>query len=185
MPITINGNGTLSGISAGGYPDGTVTADDLAATLDLSGKTLSGVGLVLQIAQDTDSTQRTNSTTTYQTCGPSVAFNIIKGGSKCLVHAYSNFHSAVNNSGRGGLRLRRTVGSTTTTIAESIEAIADYGSNGAQVQGVGFTFLDTHGVGSAGTQVTYHLEFKSNGGGGNVAVNNNGSTIITVMELNA
>ena len=40
MPISINGSGTLTGISAGGYPDATVTEDDLAATLDLSGKTL-------------------------------------------------------------------------------------------------------------------------------------------------
>ena len=40
MPITINGSGTLTGINAGGYPDATVTEDDLAATLDLSGKTL-------------------------------------------------------------------------------------------------------------------------------------------------
>lgn len=40
MSITINGSGTLTGISAGGYPDASVTADDLAATLDLSGKTL-------------------------------------------------------------------------------------------------------------------------------------------------
>ena len=40
MSITINGSGTLTGISAGGYPDATVTADDLAGTLDISGKTL-------------------------------------------------------------------------------------------------------------------------------------------------
>ena len=31
MSITINGSGTLTGISAGGYPDATVTADDLAS----------------------------------------------------------------------------------------------------------------------------------------------------------
>ena len=30
MPITINGSGTITGISAGGYPDDSVTADDLA-----------------------------------------------------------------------------------------------------------------------------------------------------------
>lgn len=40
MPITINGTGTITGISAGGYPDATITADDLHSTLDLSGKTL-------------------------------------------------------------------------------------------------------------------------------------------------
>jgi hypothetical protein len=47
MPIQINGSGTITGITAGGYPDATVTADDLAATLDLSGKTVtlpSGTG---------------------------------------------------------------------------------------------------------------------------------------------
>ena len=33
MPIAINGNGTLTGISAGGYPDGSVTAADMALSL--------------------------------------------------------------------------------------------------------------------------------------------------------
>ena len=31
MPITINGTGTITGISAGGLPDGSVTTNDLAA----------------------------------------------------------------------------------------------------------------------------------------------------------
>ena len=30
MAITIDGSGTITGISAGGLPDGSVTADDLA-----------------------------------------------------------------------------------------------------------------------------------------------------------
>jgi len=31
MPITINGSGTVTGITAGGLPDGVITTDDLAA----------------------------------------------------------------------------------------------------------------------------------------------------------
>ena len=31
MPITLNGDGTVTGISAGGLPDGCITADDLAS----------------------------------------------------------------------------------------------------------------------------------------------------------
>lgn len=31
MPIAINGTGTITGISAGGLPDGVITTDDLAA----------------------------------------------------------------------------------------------------------------------------------------------------------
>jgi len=47
MAITINGTGTITGISAGGLPDGSVVAADLASSLDLTGKTVtlpSGVG---------------------------------------------------------------------------------------------------------------------------------------------
>ena len=31
MPITINGSGTVTGINAGGLPDGVITTDDIAA----------------------------------------------------------------------------------------------------------------------------------------------------------
>ena len=31
MPIAINGSGTITGISAGGLPDGVITTDDIAA----------------------------------------------------------------------------------------------------------------------------------------------------------
>ena len=42
MPIVLNGSGTVSGISAGGLPDGIIQAADLA----------SGVGgKILQVAQ--------------------------------------------------------------------------------------------------------------------------------------
>ena len=43
MPLSISGDGTITGLSAGGLPNGSVTADDLASTLDLSGKTVTGL----------------------------------------------------------------------------------------------------------------------------------------------
>ena len=44
MPIAINGSGSITGITAGGLPDGCVTADDLA----------SGVGgKILQVVSPT------------------------------------------------------------------------------------------------------------------------------------
>jgi len=42
MPIAINGSGTITGISAGGLPDGSITNDDLAGSIadaKLSGTT--------------------------------------------------------------------------------------------------------------------------------------------------
>jgi len=54
MAITINGSGTITGISAGGLPDGSVTAADLADTYltptgDGSGLTGITTGKVLQV----------------------------------------------------------------------------------------------------------------------------------------
>jgi hypothetical protein len=38
MPITINGSGTVTGISAGGLPDGVITTDEIAANAVTLGK---------------------------------------------------------------------------------------------------------------------------------------------------
>ena len=38
MPITINGTGTITGINAGGLPDGVITTDDIAANAVTLGK---------------------------------------------------------------------------------------------------------------------------------------------------
>ena len=58
MAITINGTGTITGISAGGLPDGSVTAADIESSLDLTGKTVtlpSGTGgKILQVVSDTE-----------------------------------------------------------------------------------------------------------------------------------
>ena len=54
MPITINGTGTITGISAGGLPDGVITSDDLASSISL--------GKVLQVVYG--STATTFSSTT-------------------------------------------------------------------------------------------------------------------------
>jgi len=60
MAITINGNGTIGGISAGGLPDGTVTRDELAAAAK---------GSILQIAQDIDDAEASTSSTTFVDSG--------------------------------------------------------------------------------------------------------------------
>ena len=60
MAITINGTGSITGLTAGGLPDGSVVAADLASSLDLTGKTVtlpSGTGgkiLQVQHALKTD-----------------------------------------------------------------------------------------------------------------------------------
>ena len=47
MPITLNGSGTVSGISAGGLPDGIIQSADLATAV---------TGKILQVTTNTDKT---------------------------------------------------------------------------------------------------------------------------------
>ena len=50
MPITINGSGTVTGISAGGLPDSCITTDDIAASAITRAK-MGYAGAILQVVQ--------------------------------------------------------------------------------------------------------------------------------------
>jgi hypothetical protein len=74
MSITINGSGTITGISAGGLPDGSITNDDLAGSITdakLSGTTckafvnFNGTGTVAIRAQFNVSSITDNGTGLY------------------------------------------------------------------------------------------------------------------------
>jgi hypothetical protein len=74
MSVTINGSGTITGISVGGLPDGSITNDDLAGSIDdakLSGTTckawvnFNGTGTVAIRAQFNVSSITDNGTGDY------------------------------------------------------------------------------------------------------------------------
>jgi hypothetical protein len=65
MAITINGTGSITGLTAGGLPDGSITTDDLAANAVTAAKLAAGAGgKILQVVQavktDTFSTASTS-----------------------------------------------------------------------------------------------------------------------------
>jgi hypothetical protein len=72
MPITINGSGTVTGISAGGLPDGSITPADLstgAPTWDTSGTLLAAT------ATDAGGIRLRYGSTPLGTTGPAISFN--------------------------------------------------------------------------------------------------------------
>jgi hypothetical protein len=89
MAITINGSGTITGISAGGLPDGSVTAADIESSLDLSGKTVTlpaGTGgKVLQVVQTTSSGDISSTATSDTASGLIVSLTPSSSSSKVLV----------------------------------------------------------------------------------------------------
>ena len=90
MAVTISGDGTITGISAGGLPNGSVTSDTLASTLDLSGNTItlpSGTaGKVLQVTQGTTNTGITSATNVYVDTGLSASITPSSTSNKILVY---------------------------------------------------------------------------------------------------
>ena len=91
MAITINGTGSITGLTAGGLPDGSVTAADIETSLDLTGKTVtlpSGTGgKILQIQEFTLTTQpQTNSQDSFvDVTGWSDTITPSATGSKILI----------------------------------------------------------------------------------------------------
>lgn len=108
MPISINGSGTLTGVSVGGLPDGCVTADDLA----------SGVGgKILQVKQtvkvntfSTGSSSFVDITDFYVDITPNSASN------KFLISIDLKIGPSNTTAGAPFAQLVRVIGGTSTNI---------------------------------------------------------------------
>jgi hypothetical protein len=115
MAITINGTGSITGLTAGGLPDGSVVAADLASSLDLTGKTVtlpSGTGgKILNVAE-----VQITSTTTHNSNGSHTRFAAMDStyttqqtGSKILV-IFNFMLSSSNSGGDANPKLFRKIG---------------------------------------------------------------------------
>lgn len=178
MPITINGSGTLTGISAGGYPDSTVTADDLATdavtTVKIDDgavtatKLASGVGgKILNVAQvtiDSTSTFNSGSQAFARFAAMDAAYTTTVASSKLLVTFSWQFTQSTTSSDLIW-QIKRKVGSgSASTIlvnsnlvgSTSPAMISNFRDNpNAQGARITYSFLDTPGHSTAGDVITY------------------------------
>ena len=92
MPITINGSGTVTGITAGGLPDGVITTDDIAADAVTSAKIASGAIVDSDVNA---SAAIADSKLTGTTCKAWVNFN---GTSTVSIRASYNVSSITDNA---------------------------------------------------------------------------------------
>ena len=198
MPITLNGSGTVSGISVGGLPDGIIQSADFA----------SGVGgKILQVVQSTkqDAWSHTASTTagtdipgTDQSGSGSVfcvkitpaatsnkilfscSFMLGMGGGAAYVQGFMKRDSTTLLPGTHG-----TGNMVNCTFGRSGTGSAYY------VENVGFTLLDSP---SSTSELTYKVQFGKGDGSYEVYVNRPatldnqpyntlGSSTLTVMEI--
>lgn len=166
MAITINGSGTITGVSAGGLPDGIITADELA----------SGVGgKVLQVVTSSTTTNSSsNSSTAYDT-GLTATITPSSTSSKILIltdqSAFWN-QGTTNNYADYGYLVR---GSTT------IGTIAGQHNNntGQGFFAINFVVLDSPNTTSATTYKTQARSTNSD----TLYINWDSESRITLIEV--
>ena len=155
MPITLNGNGTVTGLAVGGLPDGSVDADTLA----------SGVGgKVLQIQTTTKTDVFTTNTTSYSDItGMSANITMTSSSNKVLIIVQQQI---VGADAVTGIKLVRC--STDIFLADAAGSRARHtmtGSYDGESLYTGGTacficFLDTPGAGTH----TYKVQCMTRGG---------------------
>tara|TARA_R100001015_G_C4518379_1_gene88037 strand:- start:71 stop:634 length:564 start_codon:yes stop_codon:yes gene_type:complete len=103
MPITIDGSGSVAGISVGGLPDGIVQLADLGAT---SGKN----GPILQEIHASFSTETSIASTTFTNTGLTASITPSSSSNKILIIVSQNLQFARSNtSASGGMKVIKLV----------------------------------------------------------------------------
>ena len=181
MPITLNGSGTVSGISAGGLPDGIIQSADLATGVG---------GKILQVKQTfKNDTASTSSGSFADISGFTVSITPSATSSKIL---YTGGLYLAGSSSEANFRLKRTIGGTATDI--SVSSVLDDDADGSFAHGGGsryaghsFEFLDSPNTTSA---ITYGIRWRVHSG--TTYLNRtwdsgwfHGASAITVMEVAA
>jgi len=180
MALVLNGDGNITGLVAGGLPDGSVTADDIASTLDLSGKTVTlpaGTGgKVLQVATWQTIIGSNFSTSSNSFVDPGFAsldITPVASNSKILV-TYSGLIAHINyNNGNHGVayKIYRSVdsGSYAETVSAAIQAGAyDSNSSGWSDMMADIRVLDTPTY-SLGSTLHYKVYYRKSSSSTNAA----------------
>ena len=151
MPITLNGSGTVSGISAGGLPDGIIQSADLATGVG---------GKILQVKQAVKKDRQTiQSQTLVDVTGMSVSITPSSTSSKILVnYSLMVFSNAIYWS----MRLLRDSDSTifignenSYNTSQTRGSFGSYQSSYVTAETVAQSFLDSPNTTSA---TTYKLQ---------------------------
>tara|TARA_B100000674_G_scaffold22404_1_gene15687 strand:+ start:421 stop:999 length:579 start_codon:yes stop_codon:yes gene_type:complete len=108
MPIGINGNGTITGVTVGGLPDGIVDTDMLANGAVTATKR--GAGAILQVVHVSFSTETAIASTTFTNTGLTASITPSSSSNKILVIVSQNLQFARSNtSASGGMKVIKLV----------------------------------------------------------------------------
>ena len=182
MAITINGTGSITGLTAGGLPDGSITSDDIAAGAVTAAKLAAGAGgKILQVVQGSSDSVVSGAGSTWVANPATVSITTSSASSKILLLFHSSaWGTSLNDMGYRFLRGTTPIGVATSGAyamkATQLNAV-QYAQNYV-LNPVSMNFLDSPGA--AGTY-TYSVEGQIQGPSGaglfqwNATINTTGS----------
>ena len=191
MPVTINGDGSITGLAVGGLPNGTVDADTLASNAVTNAKLASGAitrsvlpaGSVLQTVQVTTTSQTENAYTSQQTF-LTASITPTDSNNKILVNVNCCGCGSRNTSTFWRMRIKKD-GSLLRGVASYI---GGYGDDSGNEDYPNCSFLDSPGTTNA---ITYTLHGDRVSGSANCyfnhqdssGSNSQGGSSMTLMEI--
>ena len=152
MPITLNGSGTVSGLSVGGLPDGSIASADLATGVG---------GKILQFQRVKYDSYASTTSSSYIDSGLTCNITPISASSKIIIV--------------GRIQLCKT---SYTAIARLLRDSTEIGSNSdsggntdlftfysqSSYMSIGVPFMADDDSHNSTSQLTYKLQLKSDGG---------------------
>jgi hypothetical protein len=111
MPISINGTGTITGISAGGLPDACVTAADLASG---AARSNFGAGCILQVQQTTVTAATFTTTSTSYVDVTDLSVNLTPSSSSNKVIVSGNINASCGSSAT--FKIVKVISGVTTDV---------------------------------------------------------------------
>ena len=148
MPVTINGSGSIAGLSVGGLPDGCVDTDTLANGAASGSKLTMPTGSVIQTVQGFSGTKTITNTTNHgdaPECPASVTITPTSASNKILIHFHASWHFGNSNDvGFWLLRNGTIIGNSTRTSENNIcfATTSNDSGDGYKNQHISFNFLD-------------------------------------------
>ena len=181
MAIQINGDGTITGISVGGLPDGIVDTDMIAASAVTPAKSTIQGGKILQFKQAEASGQHSSADASgngADVSGMSQSFTLTSSSNKVVVMISCNPYIGGSGTGRYALKLFRD----TTMIFEETYANIRESDGTCKATRTSYVYLDNPADTNAHT---YKVALKKEGGSNTVYLFDEGanSHTITLMEV--
>ena len=193
MAITINGTGSITGLTAGGLPDASITSDDIAAGAVTAAKLAAGAGgKILQVVHTVYGTLDTNTTTTLTDTGLSLSITPVAANSNILVfvsQAIQSYRNAGDSSYANVYILR----GSTILEDDSLPGTGYFGvysnaSSVMQLYGIlSMQTLDdpTYTLGDTITYKTQHRPNTTASSGQSIAQSNGKQSRMTLLEVAA